>query len=44
MLSFTTKLILLLVEKVEGPYFELTVVRKGLVESAGDRARCQQGR
>jgi hypothetical protein len=44
MLSFTTKLILLLVEKVEGPYFELTVVRKGLVESAGDCARCQQGR
>ena len=44
MLPFTAKLVLLLVEKVEGPYFELTVVRKGFVESAGDRARCQQGR
>lgn len=44
MVSFTAEVILLLVEKVGGPDFELTVVGKGLVERTGDCARCQQGR
>lgn len=43
-MPFSTKIVFLLVEEVGCPNLELTIVGKRFVKSAGDSARCQQGR
>lgn len=41
-LTLPTKVILLLVQKVRRPYFELALIAERLVQSSRDCPRCQQ--